>query len=211
MKVDFDELKVFHQDQDRPNPGCLATLDQNLDWLRCREQFHRRFRREEGGFYFSHEADMGENIAHFIARTEEIISFAIPNIPRTRFSFTNKNFALWIAPSKFWLDCPVRTSLLTIIARAGMAFDKEKNNYDEALYSPSKLHTNYVLETRFAINRFLYGFTTYVPKSDDNTNTHSGWVTLFRGKTKQQIVKQLIRTNDLWNDPCLVGSDSLWA
>lgn len=150
----------------------------------CRERFARQWDQNTVGFYFTHPANMGYSVATFLKKTEIILK-------RTDFSeyaLTNRDNILWIEPSKFWMDCRMRRSLLTILVRAGMVYDPKRDNYEEALFAEK-----WAKPTKMAVMRFLFGFTKYNGPNIENQSVESrGWKFIFESITEQQIKEYLL-------------------
>ena len=199
-------IKVAKQVGQKPPDGHFSVEKDELTWQRCREQFASSFIPSTTGFYFSHPENVGETVASFIERTEEVVEFGLNQaIPRSNFSKTNFNFALWVEPSNFWKNCEMRRSLFTIFLRCGLKYDPSANNYDEALNSQE-----YVKKTKDAIFRFLFGFTEYVNEGVVISGVGKGWVTQFERKTIDQLRGRLVRPSET-KDSCLVGAGLLWG
>ena len=185
VEVKFGDVKQLPNETTNPIKGSFSLDNPSFAWFKCREQFAPKFLKETEGFFFSIVSPFGnqlEGIASFIGRTEEILSEAHV-LENTKFSKTTRPHALWVVPSMFWRECPVRRSLLTILLRCGQVYDPEKNNYETALKSDP-----YAVITEMAIRRFLFGYTTSTEK---NTNP-PGWRDLFQNKTIEDIRKALV-------------------
>jgi hypothetical protein len=100
------------------------------------------------------------------------------------FANTNRFYATWIAPSDFWMGCRMRLSLLTILLRAGTHFNPQKDNFEQVLYAHP-----YIQQTKDAVERFLSGFTQFVPPC---RNHHYGWVMTFEDQSPEQICERLV-------------------
>lgn len=200
----FGPSKVVSQKKKRPDSGRFAIHSADLNWVSCREQFQKNLQEDLPGFYFSTEPDQNDRVAAFLAKTERIIELET----ESEFCKTNLNFALWVAPDKFWLKCKMRASLLTILLRCGNLYDLEKDNYEEALFSHS-----YIQRTRSAVERFLFGFTDYtgdVTKVSGTGLTSTGWVTVFSDK-RQDMIRNALIASVPTTEQCLVGAGKLWG
>ena len=221
MKIDvsFGPVKSFIQEQSVPDKGYIGIGRSNPDemptveWFKCREQFHRKMTESNNSdFYFAHLPDQEKSIACFIAKVEEVIALNFP-LEKTNFCQTNKNYALWVDPSSFWKECNVKLSLLTIFLRIGMFYDPSSDNFDEAFIAQNAAYTESSAarngDTPAAIERFLYGFTKFVPLNEDEAKLDVGWVNLFKNKTIDQIRKQLI--SPVEKEIYSIGGSALWT
>jgi hypothetical protein len=130
------------------------------------------------------------SIGNFLNKTEKIL-----DLNCSKFSKTSRTDILWIEPIDFWLSCPIRRSLLTLLLRCGMVYD---GNYEEALFSQ-----DYAFQTKLAIERFLFGFTKYVDHSD-----RLGWANTFRGKKEKEVKIRLVRAEPFYE---VVSYGTLWG
>jgi len=201
VKVEFAPTKNFNLDEQPPQVGSFAIDEPTINWYKCREQFANRFGKDCEGMFFSHERghEHSERVAWFMAIVEEILDLK----ERSEYAKCTKNFAMWLRPSSFWLDCEMKRSLFTILLRSGLEFDIKKNNFESALFS-----VNYSSETKLAVMRFLFGFTKYAP--DPTIGCVKGWWSAFKDKTEDQVKKQLVWPEDR-HEKYVVGVGSLWA
>lgn len=185
MNVEFQEKKTILSANIDVKAGSFALDRSPLAFETCRERFAAVFGPETEGFYFKHEVGQGTNVAAFVLKTETIV-----NAEHSKFSETNRDTILWVGPSKFWVDCPLRRSLLTIILRAGMLYDLNRDNYEEALFSQE-----YVIPTKKAVMRFLFGFTTFKGFMSIGTSTLQthGWKMVFEGKSDLELKRLLVK------------------
>jgi hypothetical protein len=132
-------------------------------WDNCREQFAVKFDEKVQGFYFSHPENREKNIAAFIRKFEKVIkaSYAGHNFRYTQFACTSSKTILYIQPSAFWKDCYFKRSLFTILVRCGFNYEPVADNFDDALFSTCFKESAYLIETKPAVLRFLFGFTHY--------------------------------------------------
>jgi hypothetical protein len=128
---------------------------------------------------------------NFLGITEKIL-----NITPSICSLTNKQDIRWVNPSNFWRFCETKRSLLTLLIRCGMAFN---SNYEEALFSKRAAQ-----KTRVAIERFLFGFTKYIPHYYDKP----GWKNTFQNKNEDQVKKRLVRPEPRYE---MVSYGTLWG
>ena len=196
-------LVTVEENRNKPPAGQYSLRANPLEWIGCRERIAALFKTDTPHLFFSVEPTQCEKVAQFILKTEEIID--LPK--RSTFQRTNRNHILFMAPQPFWTQCPVRRSLLTILLRQGLKYDPTQDNYEDALFHHDPLTRNYMLITRPAITRFLFGFTHYCGPTE--SYTIPGWVTLFKNATPKIIRERLIHPNP---EPTLmVGAGSLWA
>lgn len=199
-----------------PEPGRFALETEppkQPNWEHCREQFAGKIDGTINGFFFSHGPNQGENVAGFMAKTEEILELPA----RSRYFFTDKDFAMWFEPADFWKPCDMRRSLMTLFLRCGMWYDPEKDNYEQALFGDVTITGDkareYSQATRLAIMRFLYGFTTFVrPKEMPLPMPglqKNGWVEVFRGKSIKEIKTLLVAEQPVFFG--VLGTDAIWA
>lgn len=187
MKVNFGETVSINQHQNKPKPGEFALPASSIEWVHCREKFHRQLHGGISGFFYSHGEgeNSGRSVAAFVLKTEEIIRLS-QKVEPSQFSKTNMNFATWIQPSRFWRSCPVRMSFLSLNLRAALSYRIEEDNYEAALYNDC-----YIRQTQEASKRFLYGFTNYVGDNKD-----AGWLTIFKTKKSNEICNSLVLPQD---------------
>jgi hypothetical protein len=160
--------KTAKQFKKKPGPGQFSLEGDELNWEFCRENFSKKFTSNTRGIFFSCAEEQSEFVGEFIEKTEDIlIKAALQNINKSKFFKTNLNFAIWIEPSSFWLDCPMKRSLFTILLRCGLSY---KDDYEKALYS---IHHSKI--TKDAIQRFLYGFTEFVQEGEILDGIGKGW------------------------------------
>lgn len=217
MKAEiFGEVKVINGLYGTPPAGqfALETLA-SPHWDHCREQFLGKMKNDLQGFYFSHGANQSENIAYFLAKFEEILEIT----DFSSFQKTNISTILWVIPSKFWMNCVLKKSLLTLLLRVGINYNPETNNFDEALFSDGFAENKYARETKNAIMRFLFGFTEYrgtIPGSDctwdgGSTLMKHGWHAEFVDAGIPQVCRKLVRSKNTIYEPISIGIESLWA
>lgn len=197
----FSGKKIAKQVKRKPFRGEFSLDEKQLSWIRCREYFLKSFNENHKGLFFSYREEEYKNVINFLNKTEEILIFsALQSFEKSKFFETNLNFAIWIEPSKFWMKCFMKRSLLTIFLRCGLNY---RSNYEEALFSLE--HTR---KTKLAIKRFLYGFTNYSSKCKITRN--KGWVSLFKNKSKQEICNYLVVPNHVYRPSCMIGMGDLW-
>lgn len=181
--------------------GSYALDDVPLSFETCRERFAARFKQTTPGLYFKHEPERGEDVAAFLLKTEDIVG-----VEKSRFSKTNHNTILWIEHSSFWKSCSMRRSLLTILLRAGILYDRHKDNYEDVLFSQE-----FVKVTKKAVMRFLFGFTKYVGPEIIGADTviFQGWKSIFEGKNETDIKSFLVKPDGANTTPDIL-QDALW-
>lgn len=173
--------------------GYFAKIDSYTDtsltpnsWQSCRETFQNYL--PMTALLMCHEPNIGRNIAEFM----NIFETRMGHQKITVCGPTNWNRVTWIIPAKFWVDKPMRFSLLTALLRAAVRYVPAEENFDKALYS-----YNYTKGTKAAIEMFMQGRTWY--KGDVN-----GWYRQFQGVKSEEELKKLltrkpISPNDLMN------------
>lgn len=203
MQVEFLDKRIFVSVNVEAQPGHFALEDTPLKWENCRERFHKAFIETTDGFYFKHHPGQSCNVASFILKTESILNESI----FSRFAETNRDTIMWIEPSKFWKCCQMRRSLLTILLRCGMLYELDKDNYEEALFKQE-----FIVPTKRAVMRFLYGFTKYFgPDLTTNTTVQiSGWKAIFEAKNEADIKQMLVWPTDNPYTPSIELTSSLW-
>jgi hypothetical protein len=186
-----------------PLPGYLAieSRDDKLLWDRCREEFAKRLSSTESGFYFCGKIGQNEKIVHFLKKTETILDLK----EFSAFSKTTKPEIIWIYPSLFWMNCSLKRQLLTIFLRAGINYNIEVDNYEEALWSPDIMGKTYAAETKLAICRFLYGYTEYKGRID------GGWWGLFNSADIGFIKRVLVLPSDKMVESGIIGINQVWG
>lgn len=188
----------------KPNANFYALDGESLVWHSCREDFSKVFNKNSIGLYFSH-ADKSENISSFIERTEDIlISAANHNISKSLFFETNFKFALWIEPSNFWMECPVKRSLFTLLLRCGSFYNFD--NYEKALFS-----LDYCKITKPAIQRFLYGFTQFKFENEIFEGIGKGWVSYFANQSIEIVCEKLTKPTSVSNTSFFIGEENIWS
>jgi hypothetical protein len=165
-----------------PRIGSFAIEGPELKWESCRENFSRVFPLNKGMF-FSHEPNQGEKIAIFIDRVEQIL--CLKN--KTAYAKTNLNFVLWLNPSDFWKECPMKRSLFTVLLRAALKYDPLRDNFQEALLSNS-----YIVSSKNAVYRFLFGFTKFQGDKKRAIGVGKGWVSYFKNKSDDFVCTSLV-------------------
>ena len=147
-----------------------------LHWESCRDVFQDDFNEEEiseKGLYF--KCPELEKTALFLALIEEKLKLKI----RSKFGTTDIENVLYIKPSPWWLEKPLKKSFLTMSLRASKKFKPSKSIYKA--FEKSK----YGKPTMIAVRRFFRGYTN--SDIDD-----AGWVDVFR-KLKLNKVREILK------------------
>ena len=120
-------------------------------WYKCRDLWQTRMGKTDL-FFLAHESGKSKNIIEFMKIVEEKLNLA----DRSQYGFTQKKFIIYIRPSKWWLQRAIKKSLYTILLRCGSNYLPLKNNFYDALQSEK-----YLIDTKYALDRFLSGYTNY--------------------------------------------------
>ncbi len=204
MNVEFGDSKLISSMNVDAKVGSFALDKSPLEFEFCRERFAKVFDDKIQGFYFKTESGKCADVANFLLKTEDILQ----QKKFSNFSKTNRDSILWVEPSEFWQSCEMRRSLLTILLRCALTYSFKYDNYQEALFDHE-----YIIPTKKAMMRFLFGFTKYTGDSiasDSPTIQFRGWKSVFEGKEIQEIKKLLI-SNDESNVLISEFSKELWA
>jgi hypothetical protein len=124
------------------------------EWMFCRDHLQRHKINR-----FIYATSDHKPVAAFIQKIEDQLKLG----ERTQFGPTQVDLAMWIKPAKFWLEYAMRRSLFTALIRAGNNYNRKEDNFEEALWSE-----DYLKDTKYAVQRFLNGYTRYTGKK-------SGW------------------------------------
>lgn len=216
MRATFADNKPFFVIDSLPEPGRFA-LDaippKQPSWDHCREQFASKIDNSTPGFFFSHQPAQSENVAGFMAKSEEILDLTA----RSTYCRTDRDTVMWVEPTRFWMNCWMKRSFLTILLRCGMYYDPESDNYEDALYGngdDKDKAREYTHQTKEAVMRFLFGFTKFVPPPNVDAPTGTLHKTLWVEVFKERSVKEL-KTILVAESPTAsfgaVGQDALWA
>lgn len=219
MLAKFNETHNIILPYCTPNVGNFALESDSgriTHWDTCREQFASKFNQDLNGFYFSHKEDKGYDIANFLHRFENIIKSCDKNfvLENTEFAFTSSPCVMHVKVSPFWKECYFKRSLFTIIIRCGSNYDNQSNNFDECLFNPDFKECVYLLETKLAVMRFLFGYTKYTgtqPVPNGSSVLKHGWKEEFKNEDCHSIRQKLILPENLAGSTNIVGLDSIWA
>lgn len=201
--MEYGPLKNIVNDTMFPQSGSFS-LEEPINWQKCRETFANSFVPNIPGFYFSYSTDridISDSIYNFISKTEDILRISDVNLDSTKISKTNRNFAIWVEPSSFWKECEIKRSLFTIFLRCGINYSD--NDYEKALLSQK-----YVQDTIIAVKRFLLGFTCY---NNGLYPLKRGWVNTFINLKKDDVKTILIKSSTPKNESNFFGVGSLWS
>ena len=205
MEVQFKEPKIIKSMYaGSGSPGYYATSDIPFRFESCREKFLTKITNRTKGFYFRHKKNGGANVAAFILKTEEILKLK----ERSEFALTNEDCVLWIEPCKFWNNCKMKRALLTILLRAGIRYDRNIDNYEQAAFKE-----NYLKITQKAFKRFLFGYTKYIgeePHGSSALETY-GWVYFFKQKSNKDIKQVWVLPRKKKSLASSVVEDELWS
>lgn len=189
------------------------SLEKPMQFESCRERFAALFRDDTVGFFFKHPQSKGKDVAEFVVKIEELLKQS----EHSQFAMTSLRTVLWVQPSAFWKTCPVRRSLFTGLLRAGIVYDQEKNNLEEALLSDA-MPRSHLAGTKPALLRFLCGYTKYdgppIIISNGVNIVTTGWKVLFDGKDTKTIRSYLKHPDGKRprvNPVKLDLSEALWA
>lgn len=197
--LQYGEHKMIVYESTLPSVDSF-TVEQPINWQKCRETFYDKFTPEMIGFFFSHDPapEVPDNIYAFILKTEALLRIGGATIEPTVFSHTNRNYAIWVQPSSFWKECRFRRSLFTILLRCGARYYGD--NYEQALYS-----NKYIIDTCAAVKRFLFGFI----QINDKIET-KGWVNTFTNKSTEEV-KILLTKPQVIDEANFYGVGSIWS
>lgn len=214
MKATFEKEKKLETNYVTPSDGYFAIQPnekEQIHWDHCREQFAARFLKNITGFFFTHPVSKDEDIANFLTKFEKVCHDGKYNF--SIFSKTNKPNVLWIEVSKFWLDCTMRKSLLTLLLRCGVNYDSKKDNFEDALFSENYKENFYLRQTKEAVLRFMFGFYEFTgPELEDKFQTSvikHGWKQEFFNMDVSLLKNRLISSHGT-QQFSIVGDDSLW-
>lgn len=203
MAVNFQPKRMFASQNVDASPGHFAMDETPLKWENCRERFAKVFTEQTTGFYFKHHGASAD-VAAFILKTENILK----EDEQSKFAETNRPSIVWLEPSAFWKACQMRRSLLTVLLRCGMMYECDRDNYEEALFSQE-----YIVPTKKAVMRFLFGFTKYTGPdiSTGGSVQFRGWKSIFEGKAESEVKSMLVWPNETVYCPKVDLASSLWV
>ena len=194
MALELEKFKILTDSMARPEPGQFAMDRPRIEWINCRQRFGGLLNKKTEGFFFSHRNKDAEQIIRFVWKTEDIIE-----VKRTVFGRTNRPYATWVDLG-LWGESYTKRSLLMIFLKAGLNYDPGKDNYEEALYSEE-----YLIDTKHATMRFLFGFT-------DCLLTAAGWHSTFKSMSISDIKKNLVLPTGKGREPLgIFNANALWC
>lgn len=200
--MEFGDKKIILSLNTDVDIGSFALDHPPLKFETCRERFASSFDLSTKGFFFKHYPKGSRSVATFVSKTEKILK--IRNL--SKFSETNRDSILWFEPCHFWKSCRMRRSLLTIFLRAGMIYDTDKDNYEHVLFNHP-----YIVPTKQAVMRFMYGFTKYAgPPMKSVSLETKGWREVFKKLDEDEIRKYLVSTRKTRQLKCKLESSQLW-
>lgn len=187
--IDFKKIKSLSIDADF---GSYALDVSPLIFENCRERFMSKFSKDGPNFFFKHNSKRGDQIIEFVRKTEEVLEVTNSTV----FLKTNYDSIIWVKPSQFWRNCPMRRSLFTILLRVGDSYNKEEDNYEEVLFNHQ-----YLKNTKEALFRFFLGFNKYIGPSIESTSIVwvRGWKSIFENQDKEKVREMLVSQNPSWN------------
>lgn len=202
--IEFQTKRIITSQNVEALAGHFALDDSPLKWENCRERFATQFKPDTLGFYFKHHTGQSPNVATFMLKTEAVLKLE----EHSKFAETNRSSILWVEPCEFWKCCMMRRSLLTILLRCGILYDLDRDNYEEALFTQE-----YVVPTRKAVMRFLFGFTKYLGPDIATTGSIQirGWKTMFEGRTEEEIKQMLVWPGPNPYTPSVEMHKALWS
>lgn len=121
----------------------------------CREQFQRVF--FSSGILFIHGKQPGEHVFAFIQVVERRLNLN----KKTTAGPTQRNVISWFEVSPFWMSEPMRKSLFTALLRGGLNYHPRT----ASAFSHAVESQRYLRETKFALKRFLGGYTHFTGRA----------------------------------------------
>ena len=154
-----NKIKIFYQYYPTPisfgNYSCCTEGVYFVkQWYKCRDLWQTRMGKPDV-FFLAHESGKSKNIISFMKKIEDSLKLK----EKSEYGLTQKKFIIYIKPSKWWLQKPIKKSLFTLFLRCGTNYIPKKDNFFEALQSEKCIK-----ETKNAVVRFLSGFTNYQGK-----------------------------------------------
>lgn len=123
------------------------------EWHNCREIWHE-YCRNHKLFLFSHTQGKGRVLAHLLRRVESRVGANGSLVGPTQ-----RKTISWVESSSWWRRSSMRISFLTLVFRVAPAYKPDKDNFEDAIFS-----SPLTADTRYAVNRFLQGYTRYTGK-----------------------------------------------
>lgn len=134
--------------------------------------FQEDFTKRTTTVLFAHRQGHFPRVRNFISLSEEILGVSTSEVGATQ-----RKTISYILPSDFWIGCPMRRSLFSILLRVGMKYE---GDFDEAVRK-----NYYAAKTQAAIERFFAGHTTY-------TGRMTGWCDQFAGRSSKRVERLLV-------------------
>lgn len=157
---------------------CFGVLEKSKGmyaiwtWYSCRDVFHADFP-ESNHIFVYHKGHAVNKLKSFLTNIEKNL---LIDDNSSIFKTSRKSVSLIII-SEFWQE-PMHFSLLTLLLRYGIEYNKIKFNPDE------NIKCSMLSETQEALKLFFSGKTEY-------TGSKIGWYEQFSGKTKTECMKYL--------------------
>jgi hypothetical protein len=145
--------------------GALNKKNELLFWHYCRESFHDQVRQLDT-FLFGNGKKDWRDIASFMRMVESRLKLS----ERSEFGPTIINGTMWVKAPKWWSKSNIRRYFYTMMLRAAMKYSRTKRNFLKSLWS-----IGYTRQSRYAVERFLSGFTKYKGRS----SRIDGWFDIF--------------------------------
>jgi hypothetical protein len=204
------KIKFLRNCYGAPPYGSYALDSQNfLRWQTCREQFLASLNNNSNaeGFFFCHKGSRFEDISSFISKFEDIVFYNTVKgeLVKSEFVRTNYNSVSWFIPSNFWKKSLLKMSLLISLLKTSKNYTCQFDNFDKTLFDPEFPENFYIRNTRFAVLRFMFGFTEFfgcLQNYSKGTSTiNNGWYSIFNNVGKETVVK-LLRRKDSGSSCC---------
>lgn len=166
-----------------------------VGWHTCREVFQTNYSLDDPGFWYYEDYDSKNRFIECMNLFETMLGIG----QRTTFQACQTPTRLdrdlwWVVPSPFWKQTTMHINILTLFIR--VAHMATSARYPSHRWLGQDLHAyEYTSTTLYAVERFLMGFTKYVgPEITHNNHlVKDGWYSFFKGKTKEEVDKMLVR------------------
>lgn len=155
----------------------LAEHYHNTTWFGCREEGHRVWTEKCHSIIFCHEGEQAELISEFINKIERILK--IPAKEQTILFSTDRTTMSAVKSSDFWVSCPMRRQIFSILLRAG------RNHVIGDEVGTALSITKYTQLTKNAIELFLQGYNKFTKSCLDDLveDFHCGFIHQFSNKS----------------------------
>lgn len=120
---------------------------------KCRETFGKVFTDKTRSILYSHGGSQRANIVEFFSKIEDAIGISLKE--KSQFFETQRTTVTPIRPAKFWLVCPLRRQIFTLLLRSGRNHILG-NNYEIALQN-----SKYTKETFNILQLFISGYNQF--------------------------------------------------